>query len=257
MKIHLLSKMKFVGILVLTLLIGLGDISAHQYALANSSWKRNQRLEDVNVSLKMKNANMIQVLKKIESVTGFHVAFMEGDLSTAQNITLDVKQQSLLHLLETLSRDYNVHFTQVNNTIHARPKEEMIPVGSLEERSISGKVLDEEGIPIPGVNVIVKGTKKVTVTDLDGVFAFDNIAEDAVLVFTFIGFESQEISVTNKETISVTLLEDIGDLEEVVVVGYGTQKKANLTGAVSTVEAKALENRPVTNVANEIGRAHV
>lgn len=79
MKIHLLSKMKFVGILVLTLLIGLGDISAHQYALANSSWKRNQRLEDVNVSLKMKNANMIQVLKKIESVTGFHVAFMEGD----------------------------------------------------------------------------------------------------------------------------------------------------------------------------------
>ncbi|AGA78414.1 SusC/RagA family TonB-linked outer membrane protein [Echinicola vietnamensis] len=252
MKIHLLSKMKFVGILVLTLLIGLGDISAHQYALANSSWKRNQRLEDVNVSLKMKNANMIQVLKKIESVTGFHVAFMEGDLSTAQNITLDVKQQSLLHLLETLSRDYNVHFTQVNNTIHARPKEEMIPVGSLEERSISGKVLDEEGIPIPGVNVIVKGTKKVTVTDLDGVFAFDNIAEDAVLVFTFIGFESQEISVTNKETISVTLLEDIGDLEEVVVVGYGTQKKANLTGAVSTVEAKALENRPVTNVANAL-----
>ncbi|WP_460543735.1 SusC/RagA family TonB-linked outer membrane protein, partial [Echinicola sediminis] len=98
----------------------------------------------------------------------------------------------------------------------------------------------------------VKGTQRVTVTDLDGAFSFDKVSEDAVLVFSFIGFDSQEISIAGKENIEVMMSEDLSDLQEVVVVGYGTQKKANLTGAVSTVDSKALEDRPVANVANAL-----
>ncbi|GAB3659076.1 TonB-dependent receptor [Echinicola sediminis] len=98
----------------------------------------------------------------------------------------------------------------------------------------------------------MKGTQRVTVTDLDGAFSFDKVSEDAVLVFSFIGFDSQEISIAGKENIEVMMSEDLSDLQEVVVVGYGTQKKANLTGAVSTVDSKALEDRPVANVANAL-----
>ncbi|QDH79402.1 TonB-dependent receptor [Echinicola soli] len=252
MKTHLLSEMKFVGILVMTILLSLGDISAHQYAYANSSWKRHQKLEDVQVSLNMKNASMVQVLKEIESSTAFHVAYMEEELSTEKDISLNVNEQSLLYVLEVLSREHNVRFTQVNNTIHVSPKNVPQLQEEVEERNISGKVLDEEGIPIPGVNVIVKGTKRVTVTDLDGVFSFENISDDAILVFSFIGFESQEITVTNKETVSVTLREDMSELQEVVVVGFGEQPKANLTGSVATVDSKDIENRPVTNVMNSL-----
>jgi TonB-linked SusC/RagA family outer membrane protein len=112
---------------------------------------------------------------------------------------------------------------------------------------VSGTVTDEKGEPLPGASVTVKGTTKGTVTDMDGTYSILT-PEGATLVFSYIGFETIEVPVNNRSQINITLKADVSSLDEVVVVGYGTQKKINLTGAVSTAKGEDLANRPVTNM---------
>ncbi|WP_109434159.1 MULTISPECIES: SusC/RagA family TonB-linked outer membrane protein [Aquimarina] len=101
--------------------------------------------------------------------------------------------------------------------------------------TVSG-VISDTGGPIPGVNVLVRGTTNGAVSDFDGNYTLDNVAEDAILVFSFVGFKSQEINVNGQSTINITMEEDAAELEQVVVVGYGTVRKKDLTGAVATVK---------------------
>ncbi|MDN3670462.1 TonB-dependent receptor [Echinicola jeungdonensis] len=102
--------------------------------------------------------------------------------------------------------------------------------------------------PLPGVTIYVKGTTKGTATDIDGKFSINVEGEDAILVFSFIGFKTQEVPVNGRSVVDLVMEEDLAELGEVVVVGYGEQKKATLTGAVETVDAKVFEDRAVTNV---------
>lgn len=113
--------------------------------------------------------------------------------------------------------------------------------------AISGRVVDDSGAPLPGVNVVIKGTTTGTSTDADGEYSLNVSGNDAVLVFSFVGFISQERSVGSQGVINVTLLPDVQSLSEIVVVGYGTQKKENLTGSVSSVSEDALRDRPLTS----------
>ncbi len=117
---------------------------------------------------------------------------------------------------------------------------------------ISGVVTDAKGLALPGVGVKVKGTQKVAVTDEDGKFALKGVDKDAVLVFTSIGFKPKEVTVGEQTSIRVSLEEDAQGLNEVVVVGYGTQKKVNLTGAVAAISGAELMNRPVPNVTSAL-----
>ncbi|WP_282056911.1 SusC/RagA family TonB-linked outer membrane protein [Maribacter luteus] len=111
-----------------------------------------------------------------------------------------------------------------------------------QSTNVSGTVSDSGNMPIPGVNVIVKNTTKGTATDFDGVFALNDVPINSTLVFSYLGFQSQEVIVTrDNQTINVTLTEDAEALEEVVVIGYGTQKVSKISGAVSTVKRENLE----------------
>jgi TonB-linked SusC/RagA family outer membrane protein len=114
-----------------------------------------------------------------------------------------------------------------------------------QDNTVTGIVLDEDNSPLPGVSVLVKNSRVGTVTDADGKFTI-NATGDAVLVFSFIGLTTQEISVNGQSTISVTMKADATLLGEVVVIGYGTQKKSDLTGAVASVQMKELSNVPIT-----------
>lgn len=115
-------------------------------------------------------------------------------------------------------------------------------------KQITGRVLDANNEPIIGANVVVEGTTIGTVTDADGNFALD-VPDGATLKISYIGYIEQSISVGNKSVISVILKEDSQALDEVVVVGFGTQKKLNLTGAVTAVTGEEMTKRPVTNAA--------
>ena len=131
----------------------------------------------------------------------------------------------------------------------------LFTIGSIfaQERTISGTVTSKaDGASVPGVNVLIQGTMKGTITDADGKYSIIVSEQDAVLQFSFIGYLTQQISTSGQTTIDVGFSEDVLGLEEVVITGYGTQKKENLTGAVEVVTSEVLENRPVANVAQAI-----
>ena len=120
-----------------------------------------------------------------------------------------------------------------------------------EKKMVTGVVVDATGMPVIGANVMEKGTTNGTITDMDGKFSLE-VDKDATLIFSYIGFAGQEIKVGNQTSLSITLKEDAEALDEVVVVGFGTQKKVNLTGAVSSVTSEAFENRSVSNVSQAL-----
>jgi TonB-linked SusC/RagA family outer membrane protein len=120
------------------------------------------------------------------------------------------------------------------------------------QNTVKGKITDEQNVPLPGVSVVVKGTTAGTVTDNDGLYSV-NIDRSGTLVFSFIGYLTQEISVGSKSTLDIKLVTDIKALSEVVVVGYGTAKKATLTGSVTAVKGTELEKAPSANLSNTLG----
>jgi TonB-linked SusC/RagA family outer membrane protein len=115
--------------------------------------------------------------------------------------------------------------------------------------AVKGKIMSETGDPLPGVNVLVKGTSKGSVTDSDGQYALDNVTATDILVISFIGYNTEEIVVGGRTSIDVNLTPDVQTLSEVVVVGYGTQRKVETTGAIASVKAEDIIQTPVTNVA--------
>lgn len=120
------------------------------------------------------------------------------------------------------------------------------------QKSIKGLVTDESGVPLPGVNIKIEGETGGVVTDFDGNYQIQVRFSSAKLIFSYVGFVTQTVSINNQTVINVALKEDVSQLEEVVIVGYGTQRKVSMTSAVATVDAKALEDRPVTNVVNAL-----
>src|SRR5690625_480097 len=114
--------------------------------------------------------------------------------------------------------------------------------------SVSGIVTDQEGEPLIGVNIQVKGSNKGTSTDFDGEFTLEDIDENAILVISYVGYQTQEIPVAGKSRLEIVMMSDAELLDEVVVVGYGTQKKVNVTGSVDIISEEKIASRPASNV---------
>ncbi|PKA99624.1 TonB-linked SusC/RagA family outer membrane protein [Flavobacteriaceae bacterium MAR_2009_75] len=122
----------------------------------------------------------------------------------------------------------------------------------LYSQRITGTITDSGGLPLPGVSVLEKGTTNGTQADFDGNYEINVSSDDAILVFSYIGFTSREEQVGGQATINITLQEDVSKLEEVVVIGYGTQRRQNVSAAISTVSAEGIEGRPVADFTNAI-----
>ncbi|WP_339924675.1 TonB-dependent receptor [uncultured Cyclobacterium sp.] len=147
-------------------------------------------------------------------------------------------------MAQTGSLNKNLENITKDQTVLASTK---LAATAVADITITGVVTDEGGSPIPGVTVSVPGTSIGTATNLDGQYSL-TVAENASIVFSFIGFESQTVNVANRSTINISLKEDTQSLDEVVVVGYGTQEKVNLTGAVGVATSERLQSRPIANV---------
>lgn len=119
--------------------------------------------------------------------------------------------------------------------------------GYAQGKTVTGKIIDSTGEPVIGASVLVKGTTNGVISDIDGNFSIQGVANDAILQISFVGYKAQEISVAGKTRIDVTLVEDTEMLEEVVVVGYGVQKKSDVTGALANVTSEELNTKPVSN----------
>jgi hypothetical protein len=122
----------------------------------------------------------------------------------------------------------------------------ILNVASAQNVTVKGNVKDEGGLPVPSVNVMVKGTQSVTQTDVNGNYSI-SVPSNGTLVFTYIGYATKEIAVNGQQTINVSLVPSAADLQQVVVVGYGTQKKRDVTGSITSVRGEEIEKLAVTN----------
>ncbi len=214
----------------------------------------NQRL-----SLKVENQSLRQVLNKIEKQAKIRFSYRSEILKKVPAVNLTVKDERLENVFEQLFSPLQINYEIISRKqIVLTKKPQRITVSPLElpkrtrstatETLISGTVKGENGEGLPGVNILVKGTVTGTSTDVNGHFSLSTPGPQTVLVLSYVGYLRREIMVGNRTTLDIILDSDTKLLSEVIVVGYGTQKKANLTGAVDQVASEVLENRSLPNL---------
>ncbi len=199
-------------------------------------------------SLDIKNKTVEEVLLEIENQSDFGFMYNKDLVDVTQKVNIDVKNASIDKILNQLFPAENVSFHRVNYQIVISPKFETVQ----QQKTISGTITDESGEPLPGVTVLIKGTTNGTVTDIDGRYTISNIGESAILQFSFVGMLTQEVAIGGQTKIDIVLQPDAIGIEEIVAVGYGTQKKINITGSIASVNAEELEKIPVASSSNAL-----
>lgn len=215
--------------------------------MANGLNAQVKPIGETYLKLSKKEWSIQEVFKNLESRTDYIFVYPDDLLNDQSTVILDDSKQSVNDILVTIARNSGLKFKQVNNSIYVgemnvSDNTEVILVQN-EDVTVSGIVRDITGEPMPGTTVIVAGTTIGTVTDMDGKFTL-TVPENATLVFSFIGFESKQVVVGDQSVLEVTLNEDATAMDEVVVIGYGTAKRSDLTGSVGSVGAESLNERP-------------
>ncbi len=193
------------------------------------------------LTLKVDRATVQEVFDLIRQNTDYSILYKTEDLDVNRVVNLDVKDASIEEVMNTLLAGENVEFVVKKNQVIIRRSANLNISDQQQKRTISGKVTDVEGETLPGVNVVVKGTTIGTVTDMNGNYSLEVSADAKTLAFSFIGMKTQEVEIDNKSTINVIMVEDTEMVAEVMVVGYGTQKKESVVGSVQAIEPQALE----------------
>tara|TARA_R110002050_G_scaffold173352_1_gene305511 strand:+ start:24743 stop:28168 length:3426 start_codon:yes stop_codon:yes gene_type:complete len=209
---------------------------------------------ETNFTLTVQDAEIMTVIGKIETMSEYKFL---GDYDLIENfprITVNIKDKNIHEVLSLLFDHTDIAYTILKNQIILKkgPRtNQLSPSSYLQNPTVTGSVTDAEtGIPIPGVNILEKGTLNGVATDFDGNYSIE-VSNDAVLVFSYLGYSTLEIPVEGKTTLNVKLTEAASSLDGVVVVGYGTQKKISLVGAQSTVKPKEIE-QPVANLSTSL-----
>lgn len=202
------------------------------------------------ITRQFKNVPLKTVLAEVEKELQYSIIYKKDEVNEKKQITRDFNEASLEEVLSAIL-DNGLSYSVQGKMIVISKKEAAEPsVTQQKQIIVKGIVKDENGEPVAGANVVEKGTSNGTITDMDGNFSL-SISEGSQLSITYIGYLNKDVAVSKgKTTLNIQLKEDTQALDEVVVVGYGTQKKVNLTGAVTSVKADVLENRTSSNAVN-------
>ena len=196
------------------------------------------------VSFNGERLSLKQAFEKIESVSKYKIAYNTSQLDVNKQVVLNQKNQDVLQILSDLLKGTNCVYQVNDNYIVITLKDDE------KVKKIKGTIKDSAGEPIIGANVILKGDATVgSITDIDGNFDL-SVPSNATLQVSYIGYNTQDVPIGNKSFLNITLKEDTETLDEVVVVGYGSQKKVNVIGSIASVDSKALESRAVPDVSN-------
>lgn len=253
-KIIMLTKLSLAGILSLCL--------AGIPLYASNTTQVIKSVKESYVSLDLKNASLFELFESVEQQTSYNFTFSKEDINRNYTITRQGARINLGDLLLQVSKESDLIFKQVNLNIgvskagsHNKRQVESLQV-IIQSRSISGRVTNhEDGEALIGVNIVEMGTTNGTITDIDGRYAL-TVAEGATLMFSSVGYVSEEVKVDNRSVINMTMTPDIKALEEIVVVGYGTMKESDITGSLASVSSKDFEKQPLTRIDQALqGRA--
>ncbi|MDR1096537.1 MAG: TonB-dependent receptor [Tannerella sp.] len=212
------------------------------FVYANEANSQNAR-----VNLNARNAALKDVLEDIENQTDY-LFVSNRDINLAQSVSIRVKNKSVSDVLNRLFENTDMSYAMegVNIILSRKANTETGTAVAQQKKTVTGTVVDNYGEPVIGANIIEKGTINGILTDIDGRFSLA-VDEGAVLRVSYIGYITQEVSVGNRSSLSITLLEDLQALDEVIVIGYGTAKRKDFTGSVSSVR---LEDSPVALASN-------
>jgi TonB-linked SusC/RagA family outer membrane protein len=213
--------------------------------------------QERRVSLHVVNIPLSSVLNELTKQTHYKFFYSDNNINPNQKVTLNVVNKPLNDVLDQLFKETEIGFQLKNNQILLFRKKTMAPIPVASPVSsnlirVTGKVTDDKGQPLPGVTIVVKGTTTGTISDANGVYELNRVPSEGMLEYSFVGMQKQLINVKNKEHINVMLSEMVTGLNEVVVLGFGTQKKVNVTGAISTVSGTEIIKSPVANVTSAL-----
>ena len=219
-------------------------------SMAELSYTQNAR-----VTINKRNATIKEILNEIEKQTDYLFIYND-EINANEKVSVKAKQEAVSSVLNSMLKDKDMKYSMEGNHIilsksEPSENENITNVLQQQKKRISGTVLDENGQPIIGANIIEAGTTNGTVTDIDGKFTLD-VSNNATIRISYIGYLEQEVNTSGKNTLNITLVEDTQTLEEVVVVGYGIEKKVNIIGSIATVGTDDLNASPVSNISNAI-----
>jgi len=195
------------------------------------------------ISLRYKDAPLEDVLLNIRQQSGFDFLYSSDLLTQASPVTISLKDATIEEALKLCVAGQPFTYQINQKTVTLTP----IKVSKQQDLTVSGRITDRTNQALPGVSVRVKGANIGTITDQDGRFRITVPASTSVLVFSYIGYETVERTVNNQQQINLTLSENAQALSDVVIVGYGTQRRSSVTGAVDQITAAALEGKPAMN----------
>ncbi|WP_255510512.1 TonB-dependent receptor [Flavobacterium sp. GSA192] len=239
------------------LLIRLMKMTLYQFVLAlvfstvTMANSLGQGKLDTKVTISISDMNLNKALSELGKSADVKFSYNSRMVAFDQKVSVEATNEVLSTVLSRVLKPLNITYTLVSNQIvlQKAKSNEAPGVSAVEQQQkvLTGVVVDANGLSLPGASVLVKGTTNSTSTDMDGKFSIRVDDAAKILVISFIGFDTVEIPVVNKTDFKITLKESSQSLEEVVVIGYGTVKKSDLTGAVTRVSAEELNDRPVSN----------
>jgi len=204
--------------------------------------------EDQKITLIRGNASLVTVFGEIKKQTGYEFLYTKEMMRESKPVNVELKNSSLEEALEQCLADQPLTYIINQHTVVIRRKQELI-TSVTPPATIRGRVTDETGAPLPGVGVKIKSTSVGTTTDANGNYVVNAPDGNGTLIFSYIGYNEQEIDMNGRISINVVMQSQATTLNDVVVVGYGTQKKVNLTGAVTAISGNEIAERPVSNAA--------
>ena len=213
--------------------------------------------QDAKISLDMRNSTIEKVLQTIEEKSDYYFLYNNRLINVDRKVSVRVRNAAISAVLEKLFKSENVDYEVKGSQIILSPKEMHNQITAVAEsmqqqkKAITGTVVDAAGVPIIGANIIEAGTTNGTVTDVDGKFSL-SVENNAIIHISYIGYLEQNIATAGKSSFNITLIEDTKALDEVVVIGYGVQKKETLTGSITSVQGSDIVTAPVTNVTHTL-----
>lgn len=211
-----------------------------------------QEVKKNNVTINVKNESVEKVLKRINKETNLNFFYDPAILSKASSVTLNVKDMPLQKVLNMLSVQTGLNFQRINNTISVNwETNSKQPIQSPKEK-ITGTIKDNNGDPVIGASIQIKNTGIGTITDYNGQFSLSNVPENGILIISYIGYDTEEIPVNKKKNLQIVMKENTKQLEEIVVVAYGTAKKSSFTGSAEVVKQDRIEKRVVADVSKAL-----
>ncbi len=210
--------------------------------------------QTTKISLRLTNASLEDVIWNIKKQTQFNFFYNSEDIQGIMGLDIKLENATAEEIISECLKGTDLSFEIVHKAVIIRKANKQVRVlpeiieQQPQEKEIKGTVKDAQGLPLPGVSIVVKGTTIGIVSDSDGNFSLLIPVEAETLVFSFVGMKSQEVDITGKTSVNVVLEEEMVGIEEVVAVGYGTMRKSDVTGSISSVNSEQLMSGEPTNI---------